>query len=109
MEDWLSNINNSSPTDARAALNLGMVLALEGNYPDAVRALADGMNRLSSSTADDAKQKYELYKKIYDYISTRQGTETPGVFDKTIAPGAYLIGINFNPPWLSREFLYYLP
>jgi tetratricopeptide (TPR) repeat protein len=109
MEDWLSNINSSSPTDARAALNLGMVLALEGNYPDAVRALADGMNRLSSSTADDAKPKYELYKKIYDYISTRQGTETPGVFDKTIAPGAYLIGINFNPPWLAKEFLFYLP
>ena len=77
MEDWLSNINSSSPTDAWAALNLGMVLALEGKYPDAVRALADGMNRLSSSTAEDAKPKYELYKKIYDYISTRQEARRP--------------------------------
>jgi len=109
MEDWLANINSSSPTDARAALNLGMVLALEGKYPDAVRALADGMNRLSSSTADDAKQKYELYKKIYDYIANKPGLELPDLFGKGIAAGTHLIGINFNPPWLSHEFLYYLP
>jgi tetratricopeptide (TPR) repeat protein len=109
VEDWLDNINNSSPTDPRAALNLGTLLALEGKYPDAVRALADGMNRLSNSTAEDAKQQYELYKKIYDYIAPKQGPELPDLFAGGISAGTHLIGINFNPPWLSHEFLYYLP
>jgi tetratricopeptide (TPR) repeat protein len=109
LEDWLSNINNSSPTDPRAALNLGTLLALEGKYPDAVRALADGMNRLSNSTAEDAKQQYDLYKKIYDYIAPKQGPELPDLFANGISAGSHLIGVNFNPPWLAHEFLYYLP